>query len=63
MDIQQYSAMFRHIQNLKQRLHIQKPGILGIHIRVTSSAKRAVSNTLFRLRHAMTVSLKTLATS
>ena len=23
-----YSAMFRHIQNLAQRLHMQKPGIL-----------------------------------
>ena len=25
-----YSAIFRHIQNLVQRLHMQKPGILGI---------------------------------
>ena len=25
-----YSAVFRHVQNLVQRLHMQKPGILGI---------------------------------
>ena len=25
-----YSAIFKHIQNLRQRFHLQKPGILGI---------------------------------
>ena len=29
-DIGHHSAIFRHIQNLVQRLHMQKPDILGI---------------------------------
>ena len=28
--VRHYSAVFRHIQDLVQRLHTQKPGILGI---------------------------------